>query len=244
MKSAYKNIAILYLSFIFGVFGLLSFLPAFAAVEEVPIPTIAINPDIYYPLDEVLYIEGNAAPNFIVQIRFQKQGAKPLNFSAKSDPRGEWVLAEKIPLESGDWEVRVRAVDTKDKEKVSEWSNQRIFKVIVSGVTIGGVNIKFAGMALVIVILLITGLFLIFYFHYKVRRLKNIILSKEVGEAQESVREGFDQLRQNLLDELQLLESRKDLSKEELVRKEQALRNLEGLERNMHKEIKDIEEKI
>ena len=243
MKSLHKNITLLSLGLIFGLGGLFRFLPATAA-EEVPVPVIAVNPDVYYPLDEVLYLEGNAAPNFIVQVRFQKQGAKPINFSAKSDSRGEWVLAEKIPLGSGDWEVRVRAVDAQDKEKVSEWSNQRVFKVIVTGITVGGVNIKFAGLTSVIIILLLSGLFIIIYFKNRVRRVKEALLSKEVGEAQESVREGFNQLRQNLLDELQLLESRKDLSKEELVRKEQALRNLEGLEHNLHKEIKDIEEKI
>lgn len=244
MKYIFKQITFLYFSLILGLAGLFVALPVVAAEDIVPAPTIAVNPDIYYPLDEVLYLEGNAVPNFIVQVRFQKQGARPMNFSSKSDPRGEWVLAEKIPLESGDWEVRVRAVDSKDKDKVSEWSNQRVFKVIVTGVTIGGVNIKFAGLTLVIVVLLISGVFIILYFKNRVRRLKEAILSKEVGEAQESVREGFTQLRQNLLDELQLLESRKDLSKEELVRKEQALRNLEGLEHNLHKEIKDIEEKI
>lgn len=158
-----------------------------------------------------MYLEGNAEPNFIIQIRFQKQGAKPLTFTAKSDSRGEWVLAEKVPLEAGDWEVRARTVDAENKDNISEWSNPRVFKVIISGITIGGINIKFAALFLIIVVLLSRG---------------------------------FVELRQGLIDELQILESHKNLSQEELVRKEQLLRNLENLERNMQREIKDIEERL
>ncbi len=218
------------------------------SIKELPQPTIAINPDIYYPLDEVLYLEGNADPGFVVQVRFQKQGARPTTFTVKTDSRGDWVLAEKIPLEAGDWEVRARTVDTKIKDNFSEWSNPRVFKVIVNGITLGGVNIKFAGLSLVIVILLIGGVVLILYFKHRVRRLKEVILSKEIGEAQDSVREGFSELRQNLGDELRLLNSQQSLSQEELARKEQVLRNLENLEHsiehNIQKEIKDIEDKV
>jgi len=218
-------------------------IPVAQAVEPSS-PTIVISPDVYYPLDEILYLEGRAEPNFVVQIRFQKQGAKPLTFTAKVDPRGEWVLAEKVRLEAGDWEVRARTVDPKNQDNVSEWSNPRIFKVIVSGITIGGINIKFAALSLVIIILLIFGAVLFLYFNYRVRRLKAVLISKEISEAQESVRKGFVELRQNLIDELQVLQSRKDLSQEELVRKEQLLRSLENLERDMQKEIKDIEERL
>jgi hypothetical protein len=217
-------------------------------VKELPQPTIAINPDIYYPLDEVLYIEGGAEPNFMVQIRFEKQGAKPTTFTAKSDSRGEWVLAEKIPLAAGDWEVRARIVDKQNKDNFSDWSNPRVFKVILNGITIGGVNIKFAVLSLIIIILLIGGVALILYFKHRVQRLKEVILDKEIGEAQESVREGFSELRQSLSDELRVLDSRPNLSQEELARKEQVLRNLENLEhnieRNIQKEIKDIEDKL
>jgi hypothetical protein len=216
--------------------------------KELPQPTIAINPDIYYPLDEVLYIEGNAEPGFVVQIRFQKQGARPATFTAKSDSRGEWVLAEKVPLEAGDWEVRARTVDPKNKDNFSDWSNPRIFKAIVNGITIGGVNIKFAALSLLIIILLISGVVLILYFKHRVQRLREVILSKEISEAHDSVREGFSELRQNLGDELRLLDSRQNLSQEEIARKEQVLRNLENLEHsiehNIQKEIKDIEDKI
>jgi hypothetical protein len=62
-------------------------------------------------------------------ILFQKQRTKPLTFRVKSDGRGEWVLAEKICLEAGDWEVRARESNPENPEIASEWSNSRIFRV-------------------------------------------------------------------------------------------------------------------
>ena len=87
------------------------------SADELLVPTITINPDIYYPMDEILYLEGRAQPNANVQIQFQKQGAKPMKFNSKSDSNGEWVLAEKVPLEAGDWEVRARIIGEKDSSR-------------------------------------------------------------------------------------------------------------------------------
>lgn len=71
-------------------------------------PYIAISPDYFYPLEEVLYIEGRADPNAIVTLNLQKQGEQPLKFTVKTDAAGEWVVAEKAYLSSGIWEVRAR----------------------------------------------------------------------------------------------------------------------------------------
>jgi ABC-type transport system involved in cytochrome bd biosynthesis fused ATPase/permease subunit len=114
----------------------------------------------------------------------------------------------------------------------------------VSGITIGGINIKFAALSLTIVVLLILGAMIIFYFTRRVSRLKAALVGKEIREARESIREGFSELRQNMLDELRMLESQSALSAEELARKELLLRNLEKLEKGMEKEIGDIEEKL
>ncbi len=180
----------------------------------------------------------------LLEVRFQKQGAKPLTFRIKSDSRGEWVLAEKIQLEAGDWEVRVSENDPENSENFSEWSNPRIFKVLVNGITIGGINIKFAALSLAIIILLIVGGLIVIYFAHRVSRLKKALLEKEINEAKQSARDTTAEMRKNILDELKLFESKKKLSVDELARKEHLLHDLENLERHMEKEIEDIEERL
>lgn len=87
--------------FILFIIQLLIIVSGAIAAGELSVPTININPDIYYPFDEILYLEGRAGPISNVQVQFQKLGAKPLRFNVKSDANGEWVLAEKVPLVGG-----------------------------------------------------------------------------------------------------------------------------------------------
>ncbi|MBI2023582.1 hypothetical protein HYT01_03410 [Candidatus Giovannonibacteria bacterium] len=214
---------------------------------ELKQPTIIINPEIYYPFDEVLYIEGRSQPKGVVEVRLQKSAARPMSFSVRADANGEWVLAEKVPLEAGDWEARARAIGKTPAgdEIASEWSNPRIFKVIVNGITIGGVNIKFAALSLVIAFLLMLGIALVVYFSLKVRKLNSALLEKEIEGAKETVHEGFSELKKDVLDELHALEiSGKQLAPEELARKEHLLRELERMEHGMEKEIGDISRRI
>ena len=223
----FKNANILFFAsfiipiLIMGVFFVLA-IPAMAA-NELPVPTINISPDVYYPSDEILYLEGRAKPTSNIEVQFQKQGAKPLKFNVKSDTNGEWVLAEKVPLRAGDWEVRVRST-------ASEWSNPRVFKVVITGITIGGVNVKFAFLSFIIIFLLLSGAAVVSYFILRVRRLKSDLVSKEIHEAHESVREGMSHIRDDLIGD-----------KEQPSKKEHLVRELDRLEKEMEREISHIE---
>ena len=98
-------------------------------------PYISVNPDIFYPLDEVLYLEGRAQPNAIVTVQIRKESGaeKPVKFTVKADAYGEWVVAEKTYLSSGNWEVRARQ---QVGIALSGESNPRLIRSVVSGVSI------------------------------------------------------------------------------------------------------------
>lgn len=130
------------------------------------------------------------------------------------------------------------------EELVSDWSNPRVFKVVASGVTIGGINIKFAALVFIIIVLLGCGIVLALYFSGRVRRLRATLVAKEIREAQASVREGLSELRRDLLDELKTIESSSKVSPEDFSRKEHIVRELDSLEKNMEKEIGDIESRM
>ena len=232
-KNTINNKDILSTVLLTGVFLFVAI--SVTAANEVPVPTINISPDVYYPSDEILYLEGRAKPTSNIEVQFQKQGAKPLKFNVKSDTNGEWVLAEKVPLRAGDWEVRVRST-------ASEWSNPRVFKVVITGITIGGVNIKFAFLSFVIIFLMLAGAAVVSYFILRIRRLKSDLVSKEIHEAHESVREGMSHIRKDLLEELKSVESsEKPLSLEQVSKKEHLVSAIDRLEKEMDHEISDIE---
>ncbi|MDO8600005.1 MAG: hypothetical protein Q7R73_00070 [bacterium] len=116
---------------------------------------------------------------------------------------------------------------------------------MASGITVGGINIKFAALVFLIVVLLLCGVALVIYFSWRVRRLRSSLVTKEIREAQGTVRDGLSELRRDLLDELKLIgSSEKNLSSDELSRKEHILRELDTLEKNMEKEIQDVADKF
>ncbi len=206
---------------------------------------ITINPDIYYPLDEILYLEGRAVPNSTVQIQFQKQGAKPITVVAKSDPNGEWVFADRMPFEAGNWEVRARIVDG---ESVSSWSNPRVVKAIVTGIVIGGIHIKFAILIFIIFILLFLGIAGFWYFARKTKRIQadfqKTLREKEKEETVTFVEQNFAELHQSIAKELEHIERRLqdgELTDEEKEHREHLLRELKEVEASIEKRIKNIQ---
>lgn len=235
LNSNYFNIAIPF--FLIGFF----FLPGQTIVlaEEIPSPTIAIYPDIYYPLDEVIYLEGRARPNSSVQINFQKQGIKPLNLNTKSDGRGEWVLIEKVPLEAGNWEVRVRIIESTGI--TSKWSNPRALEAIVTGVVIGGVTIKFAFLLFLLFTVIVVSSILILYFFF---RMKRVVRDKEMQAMGAVVERNFTKLRRNTFDELEHLEQKlkrfEKLTEEEEGHRTRLLREFREAEDEIEDKMKDL----
>lgn len=217
-----------------------------ASAEELPTPTIAVNPDLYYPLDEVLYLEGRAKPDSTIQVNFQQAGAKPINLNTKSDSNGEWVLAERVALGSGDWEVRARIIESSGA--TSAWSNPRLIKAVITGFVIGGVTVKFAFLVFLLVVVLFVSGVLVFYFFSRSKSFKKqaeILKSEKEHQAAESVIEhNFDDLRRSILEELNHLELKirvsGGLSAEEEEHRAKLLRDFRHAEEEITRKLKDI----
>jgi hypothetical protein len=243
MRLIQHNLTLLVFS---AVFGLFFCVPALSATE-LPAPTIVINPDVYYPLDEVLYLEGRAKPDSSIELLLQKSGSRPIRAVTRSDSRGEWVFAQKLPLDAGNWEVRARVVDG---DNVSEWSNPRIVRAISTGLIIGGVTIKFSVLVFVIIVLLVVGALGALYYS---RRVKAVIAwheaalrEKEREVLETEMEHEFYEIRQKIMRELEHLEKKiedgkftDEEKKESLERREELLRELKESERSLEKKIKE-----
>jgi hypothetical protein len=209
-------------------------------------PTIAISPDYYYPLEELLYIEGRANPNATVTVTLTKEasaanvGDKPVKFTIKADSIGEWVVAEKVYLSSGNWQVRARQlVGT----QVSPESNPRVIRSVVTGVSIFGMQIRYVVIVSVIFAFIAIIVFIYIYFHRKIRRLKRGLMQKQLRETEDRFHKGFAAIRKDLMDQLRELAANaqsRPLTPEEVEKKDRILRELENLEQNLEHDLTDI----
>ncbi len=207
-------------------------------------PSIATSPDTFYPLDDFLYLAGQSQPGAFVTVILERDGGKPLQFTATAKASGEWVVNEKAYLSSGTWEVRARQTVSGE---TSDWSNPRLIRSVVTGVTFLGVKIRYVLVASVLafMILLVAGV--MFYFLRKLRRMRQDLLQKQVHDTEDRFRRGFSEIRKDLMDELKLLTANsqnRPPTPEELDRKDHLLRELDELEQNLGQDVGNIKGKL
>ncbi len=233
-----------------GVLRAYAEVPALPAVAPTPSsqinlaePSISISPDTFYTLEEILYIEGRADPNSIVLVTLEKQGEKPIKFTVKTDSSGEWVVAEKTYLSSGNWEVRARE---QVGINISQWSNPRIIQSIVTGVNFFGLSIRYVVIVGIGAIFLSMIAFLLFYFRRKIQRLKEGLMEKHLRETEDRFHRGFAEIRKDLMDQLRDLAAGtqgRPLTPEEVEKRDHVLRELEEIEKNLEHDVGDIGKK-
>lgn len=229
------------------------------AAESISAPTINVAPQQYYPLEEALYIEGKGPPaGQKIEFIFEKVsgGTQPVRLEVQANSNGDWFLAQRVELASGEWSVRARAVSGKG---TSDWSNPRIIRSLVSGFVVGGVTVKYAPIALTLFLAVFASGILLVYaffrakgakevareaeFKLKTESLQNEIREKERKIAEAAVTQSFGDLRKNILAELNHLDSKlRDvaLSREEEEHREKLLRELREAEENIEKQLKSI----
>lgn len=233
--------------------GLLFFSAGAGAVLSSEIPTINIAPGQYYPLDEILYLEGRAVPDSDVDIMFEKitGGAQPVRLFVKANAGGEWFFSERLELASGEWSARARSVKGNES---SDWSSPRIIRSVVSGFFIGGLRIKYVPVVAVLIVVLAASLGMLWYSARRVFSMERVRLADDAVRreaemkarerliAARAVEQSFGSLRRRIMEELDHLEAKAHregaLSEEEERHREELLRELRATEESIEKELK------
>lgn len=221
-----------------------------------PAPEINIAPEIYYPLDETLYLEGKAVAKVTVELFFEKPGSNPVRVTVESNSSGEWFLSQKLELSSGEWMVRARTAT----DLPSDWSTPRIIQSRITGIILGGVRIQYAPVAIGLVLLFLLGGGLLIYSIMRVRRVRQEAHERELHEGMEKLEhelrikdreatealleQHFSEIREGIMKELEHFEVKaKDnggLSPEEEEHRAKLMRELREAEESIQKKLKEI----
>lgn len=219
-------------------------------------PQISVAPEIYYPLDETLYLEGRAEPRSQVELFFEKPGSNQVRIMVDSNSNGEWFLSQRLELGSGEWMVRARA----SGDPPSDWSNPRLIQSRITGFVVGSTRIKYAPVAAVLVLLFILGGGLLVYSIVRVRKLRREMHESELKEGMEKLKDelrakdresaeilleqNFSEIRKGLLEELEHLETKATrggaLSHDEEAHRAKLLRELREAEEGIQKKLKSM----
>lgn len=219
-------------------------------------PEISVAPSVYYPLDEVLYLEGRAPAKSKLDLYFEKPGSQPVRVSAEANSNGEWFFAQKLELSSGEWTVRARTLG----EPPSDWSNPRIITSRVSGFVIGSLKIRYLPIVLIFLVMLSGAFGLLLYSFLRVRTVRRLELEREMAEktgalekalrekekeaAASLVEENFAEIKRSIMEELlhydKKFAEKGEFTKEEAAHRTELLRELNRIENAIAKKLKEI----
>lgn len=161
-----------------------------------------------------------------------------------SDNKGDWFYRHNAFLSPGNYLLWAQAKLGSDQ---SPPGPQVLMKVSRTAVQFGGSKISYELIYLILVLILLAGVlglgtFTAVYIHRG--RKKQVLLKKEIKDAEESVKRGFAVLRRDIEAELEIIKKAKlstDLSKEEKERETELLADLEMVQSQLGKEIWEIE---
>lgn len=210
-------------------------------VEPIDPPVITVWSEKYIAGEEVFYIEGQAFPGVEIVISLRKNGQDVKEWQTQSNEQGEWAFSTKELVKSGTYDLSAKAQD--ERGAVSDTSDVRKIEVLLSGLSLGIFTVSFKNIILFLLLILFLGIILTAYFIYKVRRTKKILL-KETQEAEKSLYVAFEALEKKIKKEIEMLDLRPGLSKEEEKLYNSLKKDLEIVQDFIAKEIEDIEKKL
>lgn len=194
--------------------------------------------------NEIWYIGGTASvPEADIVIYLQGQDGTTQSFTAKSSEKGEWFYTHNSFLKEG---VYKSWAQLKVAGEFSPPGPEVSFEIIPTALRIGSYRVSFESLYLTFALILLgilIALGLASFYHFRSYHLKNAHLKKEIREAEEEARRGFDILRRDIKEELEFISSIKksrELAIEEHRREEKLMHDLDLVERHMMKEISDI----
>ncbi len=192
--------------------------------------------------EEIFYISGRTSePGTAVSLHLQKvSDGQTFEFKTVSDKRGDWFYKHNSFLSPGQYILWAQSFRGQEQSPPSGQKGIDVrpvaFKLAGSRITYQAVYMGIITLLLFLIFMLAVYLILIIRASKKQRAL----LSKELSRSEESIRQGFMALKNDLQLELSLIHKAGlsgELAGEEKVREEQIMTDLENIEKFVASEI-------
>ncbi|MDP3963858.1 MAG: cohesin domain-containing protein [bacterium] len=196
--------------------------------------------------DEMMFLDGTAPPKSTVVVRFiDPEGNEATARKIASDEAGNWNYFGKPLKGRGDWRI---AAHTENSEGAVSKESEVVISILATGLSVGPYRVTFASAygigGAILAFAFIAALAALVMLRKRVGRLSRS-LAKEIYEAEDALRLGFQTLREDVLLELRNLDALqkiRPLIPEEQNRRERLLRDLAFIEFRITKEVHDIED--
>lgn len=194
---------------------------------------------------EILMVLGTTYPDSEVTIWLQKDEKAPSAYNVRSDSTGKFVFISDEGLELGVYKLWAKVTDRRGAS--SDESNKVKFVVKQpTFIRIGTFAIGFLSLLIPILALIILLILMLWYSWHKFMLMRKR-LKKEVHEAETALHRAFDLIKEDIHDQVKMLEkvkTKRELTKEEEEVIKRLKHDLDDAEKYVIKEIEDIEREI
>ena len=189
---------------------------------------------------DVLTLKGTSDyPENIINVFLKREGGETVTGSTETDGKGNWVYVHSKTLERDDYEAWVVAVDNRGAQ--SEPSEKA--KITVSLPTLikfGKIALDYLSIMITLIVLIIGAVAIAFYAWYRVSLWRKRV-RKETKEVMESITRAFKALREEVEEQIELLDEKPGLTKAERKVRDKLKDALNISEEFISKEVKDVE---
>jgi hypothetical protein len=144
-------------------------LAIFGGVELVSAQEILVAPEIYYPLEDVLYLDGRADPNSRLELLLTQPEAKPVLLEIVVNEKGEWNFRKNLKLADGFWLAKVRLANGE-----SNWSEPKAIQSVMNGYYLGSIGLQYVSVAILLSGALAFFGFVVIYLLIKAKKIGKI----------------------------------------------------------------------
>ena len=211
-------------------------------IEPLEKPVITDFPQTI-KVGDVLTIKGTSLyPDAAVTVFVKKEGEEVSEKDVKTDSQGNWIFLYDKSLEKGVYQVWAEITDSRGaKSNPTE-------KIIIAAalppfLQFGKVAIDYLTLVITLAALVIVLILFIIYARYRIFLYQKRI-RKETEEVEESVKQAFKILREEIQKQIEYLDKKPGLTKEEKQIRDKLQKVLKVSERAIRKEIKDIKQEL
>lgn len=193
-------------------------------------------------IGDVLTIEGEAEPEIGVRIYIQMTDKEPIFEKVSANLTGKFVLNYEKVLAKGDYVVWAQAED--ERGALSSPTKKYSLEVgLPPFLKFGKMALDYLTTMITLIILIVGAIAVIFYTWYRVSMWRKKV-SKETKEVSQSVSGSFRALRDEVEEQISMLDKKPGLTKGEKEIRDKLQEALDISEKFIAKEIKDVEKEL
>jgi len=193
-------------------------------------------------IGDILRVEGETLAETNVRVYIQREGEEPILEKTFSDLAGNFVLQYDKALAQGDYLAWAQAED--ERGALSEPTQKYPLKIgLPPFLQFGKIAIDYLTIVITLIVLIIGALVIIFYGWYRISLWRKRVRT-ETREVSQSVLSSFRALRDEVEEQIEYLDGKPGLNKDERKVRDKLKEALNISEEFIGKELKDIEKEL